>query len=84
MCEGCSYWHGDYHFDILGRGVDKLERDIARGERTLEIRKGYSASNEGYSQRTAQIQRGIEMDRATLIEVRRRIVEHESSKTGKR
>src|SRR5437868_3527984 len=84
MCEGCGYWHGDYHRDMIGRSVEKIEADITHAESILTIRKHYSATAEGYSIRTRQIMRGLELDRETLAEVKRRIAEHEQGKTGNR
>lgn len=84
MCEACEYWHGDFHLDMLGRSVDKIERDIAHAESILTIREHYKAASEGYPQRTAAIRRGMELDREILANVKRRIAEHESGKTGNR
>lgn len=84
MCEGCEYWHGDYHRDMTGRSVEKIEADISWNERIIVIREYYKAVSEGYPQRTAQIRRGLELDREILTEVKRRIAEHEQGKTSSR
>lgn len=84
MCEGCSYWHGDYHRDLLGRSVEKIERDIANAVEIIKIREYYKAVSEGYPQRTAQIKRGMELDQEILAKVKGRIAEHEPPETSKR
>ena len=84
MCEGCGYWHGDYHRDRIGRSVEKIEADITHAESILTIREHYKAVSEGYPQRTAAIRCGLELDRETLELVKLRIAEHESGKTSVR
>ena len=84
MCEGCSYWHGDYHLDMLGRDVAKIERDIERKRGIIQIRESYKAANEGYPQRTAAIKRDLELDEDTLAKVREHILEHEPQRISER
>lgn len=84
MCEGCSYWHGDYHLDILGRSVEQLRREIERTEKVLEIRESYKAANEGYPKRTEEIRRGMEVDMRWLESTLAHIEEHEPRKTSNR
>lgn len=84
MCEGCTYWHGDYHRDMTGRSVEKIERDIEFAEGVLKIRESWQASGEGYTIRTREMRRNLEIDRETLAEVKRRIGQHEPGKTSNR
>lgn len=84
MCEGCSFWHGDYHLDILGRSVEKIRRDIEHSEKILKIRESYSGTGEGYPKRTEEMRRDIEVNKRWLEQTLANIEHHEPGKTSSR